>query len=148
MDITTAVAALAALEAGLTITSPVATGVKRVFTFPPNRQQALTEAPCWVNTWSLVRVEWTQSGTTANRQEFYTVTSQLFVQDADLNRGAAIASAFLPAFLSAIGADFTLGGTCLFADARGGDPTLGLLEWAGQGYPGLTLLIDLEIRNP
>jgi hypothetical protein len=70
------------------------------------------------------------------------------VQDADLNRGAAIASAFLPAFLSAIGADFTLGGTCLFADVRGGDPTLGLLEWAGQGYPGLTLLVDVMIQNP
>lgn len=148
MDITTALDRLVALELGLSIAAPVVLSTKRAHAFPPNRQQALTETATWVNTWTLNRIEWTLSGTTANRQEFYTVTAQLFVLDADLNRGAATASAFLPAFLSALGADFTLGGTVLFADARGGDPTLGLLEWAAQGYPGLTLLIDLELQNP
>lgn len=147
VDITTAMASIATMQAGLAITSPVSRSVKRAFTFPPNRQQALADTPCWINGWQLARIEWGLGGTAGPRHEFYTVHSQLFVLDADLNRGASIASAFLPAFLVALNADWTLGGTVVSVDCRGGDPTLGLLEWAGQGYPGLDLYLDVEVTN-
>lgn len=147
MDITAAVARLAAIEAGLSITSPASVGVKRAYTFPPNRQHALADTPCWVNSWQLARIEWGLGGTAGPRSEYYTVHAQLFVLDADLNRGAAVASAFLPAFVTAVNADWTLGGTVRAVDVRGGDPTLALLEWAGQGYAGLDLYCDVEVQN-
>lgn len=148
MNISTVLDRLVTLESGLAITSPLVVPVRRVFKYAPNRQQALADLPCWINTWTLSRIDWTLSGTTARRQEYYSVNAQLFVEDADLNRGAEIASAFLPQFLSAVGPDFTLSGDALFADVRGGDPTLGLLEWAGKGYAGLNLFVDIEIQNP
>lgn len=148
MDIGTALDRIVAMQGALAVTSPLAVSVKKAHKFPPNRQQAIAESPAWINTWTLNRIEWTLSGATARRQEFYSVNCQLFVLDADLNRAAEVASAFLPKFVTALGQDHTLGGTVLFADVRGGDPTLGLLEWAGQGYAGLNLFVDVELENP
>lgn len=147
MDILTALQKIQAIEAALTITSPVAVAIKKAFLLGPNRGQALADTPCWINAWQLSRIEWGLGGTAGPRHEFYTVHSQLFVDDADLSRSAAIATAFMPAFIVALNADWTLGGTVISADVRGGDPTLALLDWAGKGYAGLDLFIDVELQN-
>lgn len=140
MNIGTVLDRIVTLQQGLSITAPIAASVKRVHKFPPNRAQALADCPAWVNTWTMTRTD-AQAG---HWFEFYTVHCQLFVNDADLNRAADIATAFHVAFVIAMETDFRLSGTVLGVYPRGGDPTLALLEWAGQGYVGLDEFVDLE----
>lgn len=147
MDIATALTRLATMEKALTISAPIAASIKRVHTLPPNRGQALADTPCWINSWQLSRIESGLGGAAGPRHEYYAVHAQLFVSDADINRAASIATAFLPKFIEALNADYTLGDAVLTAELRGGDPTLALLEWGGQSYAGLDLFVDLDLAN-
>lgn len=144
MDVVTA---MGTKQAALAITAPLAMQVKKVFLVPPKRSQALNDFPCVINTWKLDNIEWGLDVAGGPRHEFYSITVQVFVADADLDQGALIASAFLAKYITSIEDDYTLGGLVQQLDIRGGDPTLGLLEWAGQAYVGLNLYIDAEIVN-
>lgn len=142
MDIRTAMGGLVTLEAGLTISDPLNLAIRRAYPYFPDRRSVLPDTPCWTNGWTLTRID---DGFADNRRQFYTVNAQLFILDADMGRAAEIATAFHVALIDALDADDTLGGTVTNVDLRGGDPTLALLEWAGQGYVGLNLYFDLEL---
>lgn len=131
------------LQSGLSIASPVAAAVKRAYRLAPNRADALTDLPCWLNAWTLARTDRTFDGLT----QYYTVRMQLFVDDADSDRGAAIATAFHDAFVAAWNADTGLGGTVDNSVLRGGTPTICLLDWGGRSYPGLDLMLDVELYD-
>lgn len=145
MNIVTALDAIVTLQEGLTITSPVSLGIKRVYKYPPDASKGLTDTPAWLNSWSLTRTD-QQYSTVLHH--YYTVRMQLAVLDASENRAAAIASAFFVALVSAWTADTTLDSTVHRALLRGGDPTLVAMEWAGKRHIGLDLYLDLEMYAP
>lgn len=143
--INSALTRIAAIQAGLSITLPVAVSTKRAYRYPPSRDKALTDFPCWINMPRLVRVE-PHIGLLVR---WYTVRMQVFVQEADLDRGAEIAQELVEAAI----VEFTkpsnldLNGNVTNTSIRGADPTIGMLEWAGHGYPGGDLLLDVEIKS-
>jgi hypothetical protein len=145
VGIRAAMVALATLEAGLSISSPITASVKRTYALPPNRKDALPDTPCWINGWTLVRQDKTFPPLPTRGPRYYAINAQLFVRDADLNRGADIATAFHEAFDDALDASTAWNDAVMDWDLRGGDPTLALLEWAGEGYPGLNLLLDVVL---
>lgn len=147
MNIRDALVRVAAIQAGLSITDPVTDPtpyeIKRAYTTFPDRDSALPDCPCWINSWTLVR----EDRNPGMREAFYQIRMQLFIDDTDLDVGADIATAFMEKIMDALDADTSLGGTSTGTTLRGGDPTLGLLEWAGQGYPGLDLFLDLKMTE-
>lgn len=138
MTLTATLEKLATLEASLP-------GVKRAYAWSPERRQQLVDFPCWINTYSLVDV----LGWGELRVERYGITAQCFCRDADQSTAARQATAIGEAFLKAF--DETHGE--LYAQTVGLDlrtltPTLGMLEWANQGYPGVQFLIDVDVSVP
>lgn len=144
MNIRSALDNLIVIQAALSITSPDSISIDRAYKFFPDRDSALPDTPCFINSWSLTG----EDRRVSLRDARFTVHMQLFIDDADLDVGADIASAFLEAIMDALDADVSLGGTVTNTDLRGGDPTLGLLDWAGQGYVGLNLFLDLQMMEP
>lgn len=144
MSIRDVLTALVAIQKGIAISDPISTRVKEAYRLAPSREVALT-TPCFINAWSLIRLERRLSGGVL--RHFYTVRSQLFVTDADLDRGADIASALGVAYITAINSNITLNGTASTSLLRGGDPTCALLEWAAKPYPGLDLFLDIELNE-
>ncbi|MGD9889691.1 MAG: hypothetical protein AB7R89_25790 [Dehalococcoidia bacterium] len=142
MDIGSALDALATIHGTLSITSPIAASIKKVHTYAPNRDSTLPDTPCWMLTWSFREL---QEGMSGRRFQVYTVRCQLFIEDADLNRAAAIATAFHVAWIDLMDQHNQLGGTVTKIDRRGGEPTLGLLTWAEKPYVGLDLYLDLHL---
>jgi hypothetical protein len=124
---------------------PIPSAIKAVYPYAPNRQNALPDTPCWINGWSLSDViAWGDL-----RVERYSITAQLFVNDADLSRGAAIATAFASEFIRAWNESHgDLDGTTVGTGLRARDPTLGMLEWAGKALPGCQFLLDLDVCVP
>lgn len=144
MDIVTALTALTNLQAGLSITSPVRSTVKTALAFAPPRASALPDTPCWINDFDLTQVE-TTLGTSDPPIQHYTIHSQLFVKEANLQQGAKIAAAYMVALMAAWNKNPFLGGAVSLSVPRGGNPTLAMLEWAGQAYPGLNLFFDIDL---
>lgn len=145
MDLSAVLDAVTAVQAALTITSPIDASIKAVHRYPPNRQSVLPDTPCWMNTWTLARVE-ENIDFDGNRRFFYSVNAQLFIKDADLNRAADIATSFHQAWLDALvlSPALSTGADGLSWTPRGGDPTLVLLEWGSMPFIGLNEYLDVE----
>ncbi len=143
MNIRSALDALIVIQASLTITDPASISVKRAYKLFPDRDSALPDTPAWTNSWTLAR----EDRRIDLRETFWTVNMQLYVDDADLDVGADIASAFMEEIMDALDGDVTLGGAVTDSALRGGDPTLGLLDWGGLGYAGLNLFLDLKMTE-
>lgn len=90
----------------LSITSPIATSIKKVWPFFPPARQVITDTPCFVNTWAVRDVEFMS----ALRRTAYSVHARLVVYDADSDRAAAIASAFQEPILERFSANVKLSG--------------------------------------
>ncbi len=143
MDIRSALDRITAIQAGLSITSPVTASIKKAYKYVPKQDAALPDAPAWMNDWTLSREE----RHIDLRIQHYTVHMQLFVNDADQDRAADIATAFMAQAVDGFDADVTLDGNVTNSALRGGDPTLVSLGRAGQSYIGLDLFLDLEMKE-
>ena len=138
MTLDGALKALAAMQATLP-------GVIRTYPYPPSRREALTDFPCWTNTYSFAE----SLGWGALRVERYTITSQLFIRNANQNAAAAEATAIGSAYLKAWDElDNPLGGETVGTDMRTVQPTLGMIEWAGQSYVGCQFLMAIDVSCP
>lgn len=138
--------ALRAIQAGLEISDPTAMEIKKVWAFRPPADKSLADLPCWLNSWTFTGEE---RQFAHERLQRYTVSMQLFVGSADVEADikADIASAFMAELVDALDASIALGGAVTYQNLRGGDPTLALLDWAGLGYVGLNLFLDLEMKE-
>lgn len=145
MTLSTALAQLCAIEQSLVITSPIPARIKAVYPFPPPKQNALPDMPCWINSWTLHdTLSWGDV-----RVERYTITGQLFIRDADASQGISIATSFAEQFVNTwdlSGGD--LAGTVMGVELRGREPTMGMLDWSNQAYPGLSILLDVDVCIP
>lgn len=143
MDIRTVLDELVTIEAALTITSPIAASIKRAYKYPPSRNADL-ETPCIINNWSMPD----SAGMGGLRVQNYTVHGQLFINDADIDRGCDIATAFWGKLVDALGQNVTLGGTATRASLRGASPdTVVLLPWNEKPYQGLDFFIDVLLKD-
>jgi hypothetical protein len=144
VSIRDALTQITTIQKGLRISDPVVAQVKEAYKLPPPRSTALN-TPCWINAWTLSRLERRLTGGVV--RHFYTIHCQLLVEDADLDRGADIATALGVAFITTMNGNITVGGTVSTSLLRGADPTIGLLEWSGKSYPGLDLFLDCELNE-
>lgn len=142
-SIRTVLDSLVTLESGLTITSPLAASVSRVYRLPPTGTIAL-EPICFMNSADLIAYKVFNAST---RERIYSVRMQLFVQDADWDRAGDIALAFqdkLGAALDAQDALWISGvPTCsLWRNLTGGPR---VLSWNKVDMPGLDMRMDVVL---
>jgi hypothetical protein len=143
MDIRSALDRIIAIQDGLAITDPIAEDVKKAYKYVPRANVTLTDVPAFTNEWTLTSLDRFVSFRIQN----YTVHMQLFVEDADIDRAADIASSFHKELIDALDADIALNNTVTQHSLRGGNPTLVGLERAGKIYIGLDLFLDLEMKE-
>ena len=141
MDIRTALARIKTVEEGLSITTPETLSIKRVYTYFPKQDAAMPDVPCFMHTFTLTD----ERRFNGQRTQFYVVRSQLWIGNADQDRAADIAAAFLDKWVTAFADDVTLAGACSTQTVRGADPTLAVLERAGLSSVGLDLFMDLVL---
>lgn len=139
--------ALQTLLGAITITSPVSTGIARVYKFTPPARVAVADVPCVLLTYEQQPVMFRP----ALLQKPYSIHMQVFVKDAtvDADVGADIASEFLEKIIVALSGDQTIGGTVsVIRQFRGASPeTLTILEWAGKPFVGLDLYLDVTLTE-
>lgn len=144
-EIRLALANLVTIQRGLVIDDPRRINGCHAFTFFPPEQQTLPEPACWINEVTLTRV---RHQAASDRHSWWTVRSQLLVQDAQLPQAIECALEFYEKFLSAIEADLTLGGTISGAvSIEGGTPTGTVLNWNGKAYGGLHLVLGMQFEK-
>jgi len=142
-DIRTVMTEVVTLQESLSITAPISSSILRAYKYMPPMASALPDTPCWMNSWTLQNQELDVS----LRILFYTIRMQLAILDADQDQAADIASSYMTALITAQNADIQLSGACNITSLRGGDPTLAVLNWAGQDYIGLDLFMDVQIKD-
>lgn len=144
MSLSGALTELVAIREGLTITSPVQRGIKRVWKFWPPQNVNLPEHPAWVTTWDFSGQERLSKETW---RRTYTVRMQLAAQDAmvEMDRGMEVATAFWEVLLPVMGADKTLNGAVVNSRLVGTSPTLARVEIGGKAYIGLNIEMELEL---
>lgn len=153
MAIRDVLSALQTLLATVSISAPVAKSIRRVYKFPPPQRLALADLPCVILTYEQEPVLFKP----ALLMKPYSIRLQVFVAPAaaDADVSADIASEFLEQMIQTISGNMTLGGTVSVIRAfRGGGlrsegiaETLTALEWAGNAYVGLDLIIDVTITE-
>lgn len=143
LTIRAALDALVTLQESLSITSPITSSIAKAWKYFPPEEATLPETPCFANEWSLTAFE-VHVGLLVRR---YAIHTQMFVLDADQERGADIATAYMNALETALLANYTLTQTVNQAILRGAQPTLAILERAGVKYVGLDLFLDVEMKE-
>jgi len=143
MDIRSALDRIIVIQDGLAITDPITADVKKAYKYVPRANVILTDVPAFTNAWTLTSLE----RFIGYRIQNYTVHMQLFVEDANIDQAADIASSFHKELIDALDADIALNNTVTQHSLRGGNPTLVGLERAGKIYIGLDLFLDLEMKE-
>ncbi len=133
---------LNALEKTISITSPVAMQVKRVYWGAPS--DAISDLPCIIN--ALAEPDRTL-GMANRREERYRINVQLLAARAtpEDERSSRIATALWFAAKDVFDADPSIGGTVTFAVLRGANPTAPvLLQHGGQAYIGFDGFLEVQ----
>lgn len=150
-NIADALVALGLVESAVTVTfSGVTFATAAVYPYPPKQSDALPTTPAWINSWVL---QPRASGASSFRRLSYAVRAQLFIADADVNRGLEAATRMSMDFIDRLDRNVTLrdaGGqpTVTRMQYRGSDPTIGVAERAGRSYQVLDMFVDIQIDGP
>jgi len=141
-----ALAALTTLQAGLAISDPVRLERCKAFEFFPPQTQGITDPATWCNEVAGSRIQWVSGN---DRHTFWTLRTQLFIDNASLATAAAAALEFYEKFIAAIEADLVLGGTlCKPVRIEGASPSMNpILQWNGKDYGGLNLILSMETEK-
>jgi hypothetical protein len=138
---------LQTLLGAIAVTDPVSTGITRVYKFVPKARAALGDLPCAILTYEQEPVLFKP----AFLHKPYRIHIQVFVAkaEAEADQSADIASAILDKIILALSASQNLNGTVsVIRQFRGASPeTLTVLEWAGTGYVGLDLYLEVTITE-
>jgi hypothetical protein len=147
MDIRSVHADLVTRLATLAITAPVTASIKRVYKYVPKLSAAITDYPCIFLTYGLESLQFMPSFT----EQQYSIHIQMFIGKAAAEQDitADVASAFLDALVTKLSQSQRLGGTVsVIRGLRGASPdTLTGLEWAGVGFVGLDLFLDVTLKE-
>lgn len=134
-------------EAGNVVSKPLPVLIKRAYPYFPKAGVAIADLPCFINQWTSPEISYRSAVVLGN----FTMHMQLLVNkvEAEADRSAAIASAFFPKIVEAFAANVKLGAwaPATVLALRGGDPTLTVLDFAGLGFVGLDLFLDLHLNS-
>lgn len=149
-SIANVMAAITAIEAALTIASPIApptpgaTILKAWPTMPP-KSVAAPDVPCFMNGYSLT--SYRRANSLLKRS--WEIHVQFFGGNSDDDVASAIAAAFHEALTLALDSKITLAlsgtATCTTHSIRGAQPTIAILSRAGRDYVGFELFIDVQM---
>lgn len=117
-------------------------GITTVYKYGVPSELESPDHPCWFNSWTLAQVIRMPS----LLETIYSIRMQLAVYDADQNRAAEIAAAFMDVALVAFNADITLGGAISHHDLVGSAPTSIQLE-LDKKYMGIDLLLTAYLKE-
>lgn len=98
------------------------------------------ECPAWMNTWEMIGE--TRQGF---REHVYDVRMQLFIENADLEVAADIATAYWAKLMLALDGGQSLGGTCNHTVLASGK--LAKNSWGGRPYPGLDCHLTVYCKD-
>lgn len=143
MDIVSAMDEIGTRLGALAITSPLPQTVVRVWDPLPPDSVMLADFPCWGLSLTFLGADRTAS----QYIERYSLRMQLFLNDADRDRGLKIARAFHVALLAAFAPHPTLSATVTDQTIRGGAPTEGILTRNNVSFAGLDEYMDITIKN-
>lgn len=131
----------------LAITLPRAATIKRVYPYIPSPRTPLTDLPCAMLTFEQKPVVFHSA--LMHRDYGINVRVVTGKVEPDGIIAAEMAASFLDAIITACSGAITLGGTVsLIQQLRGQSPeTLVLWEWAGIGYVGLDLFLDVRLSE-
>lgn len=120
--------------------------VARAYLIAPGRARKLNDVPCFIN-WPDTAEDLGGFGTEA--QESRHSIQIDFYGKPDPDAGAEMAAAFFDATYEALKAERPVGrrlkGSCDFLTLRGERPLIETLEWAGDGYPGFHLFLEVTL---
>jgi hypothetical protein len=148
-NIADALAAIVLIENAVTVSVGGTTfATRKAYAYPPPAADALPTNPAWINMWTLSRRE---SGHSL-RELFYTVRVQLFIDDADIDRGLEAATRMHTDFIDRLDANVTLrdagnAATVSRLDYRGVDPSIGVAERGGKRFEVMQMDIDLFMQT-
>lgn len=127
------------------VQKPFVASIKRAYPYFPSSSRTISDTPCFINQWTAPLVSYRSAVAIGD----FTAHMQLLVKDADTDRAALIASAFYPKLVDGFAAAVKLGawGPATVLSLRGADPTLTLLEFAGEGFVGLDLFLDIHLNT-
>lgn len=141
--------ALATLVGGLSIEEPVVKAMRTVYPYVPPANQSIVP-PTAIVMHDLTSCRFLSGGMV---QQDYDMHIQVFIAKgaAILNVNADIANAFLDELVTALSNSVRLGGVVdLVRELRGSGEqreTLALLEWGGETYVGLDLVIPIQLTD-
>lgn len=90
----------------LSVSSPVARTVKKVWPYFPPADQVVTDTPCFVNTYAVTGVNFES----AVRRVRYAVHARLVIYDANSDQAAKIAASFQEPIIDRFGSNILLSG--------------------------------------
>lgn len=117
-------------------------GINTVYKYGVPAEIETPDIPCWFNSWTLTNVMRLPS----LLETIYDIRMQLLVYDADQNRAAEIAAAFMDEFLEAFNADITLGGVIAHHDIVGSSPTAIQVD-LDKKYMGIDLVMTVFFKE-
>jgi len=126
---------------GLSINDPLAADIKRVYEKPP---ATIEDTPCFVLFGAIKKPERRPGGW---RIVHYRLRVQLFVQDADADRAAAMAESFGDALINTVDGQLQLAGQARLVHEEVGE-VVGLEYPRGSGrhYVGFDAFFDIPIQ--
>lgn len=146
MDIRAALDQLIIRQAALSITSPITESIKKAHKYMAPPEGDIPEAPCFMNSWQLVRHEMGHG--TGSVVEIYVINSQLFVKDADRERGADIATAFHVALITDLeDGDASFASTVVRIRPRDGDGASLVNYPERAGYVGVNYFLEATLTK-
>lgn len=146
MDIDTCMAQIIVLQKEVSITIPGTVDtmdLEVAYKYVPPMSVQQPANPFMQNSWTLVN----EDRRVDLRVQDYTVHRQLLVYDADMDQAADIATAFHVQLVNKFDSAVNLNGTCSSQSLRGGNPTLVVIDRAGQHYAGLDLFLDIKMME-
>lgn len=145
MEILEVLEQIYAVQGDISITSPIATSIKKVWPYRPPASKVITDTPCFTNNWTSGQITYVPGGWVRGPID---INMQLLVYDADSDRAAAIASAFYPKVIEAFGAHLKFGlGDWAVMGLEGNTPTLTAFaeeDGGGRTFIGLDLVLHLH----
>jgi hypothetical protein len=130
---------IVAIQAAISITSPVSLTIARAYKDPPGSVQ---DTPCFLNIIESGEIKY---GPGSQRQ-MHKVKMQFLVKDEQGADASAIARAFLEATRTAFNADIRLNGTCTVA-MLGATAGVTGLQYAGIQYIGFELPLLVQMHE-
>ena len=131
---------IAAILGAISITSPVAASILRVYEMPP---ETVEDVPCFILFPPALKVE---RGSSGRRVKTYTLEMLCLVSDEAISDAAAIVDAFREAVVDAFDSDLTLNTTATLIEGPSVERGLAW-KYAGRDFIGINCVLTVVLKE-